>query len=527
MRTHYRESQLFTSYSMKALSKNTVLYQFGEKENSSLIVREGQALLIDCHSSNLGKELSRLELPQPNTIIHTHIQEEHTQEGNSFPKAITYIPEQLAIPATDPKLFKEIISQPWQDPEAWLENFGRETFDIGGRPLVSLPPYALSQTKNISAGQVIKWNGLELEAFSLPGHGLYALGFVIKEKGAVLAYASADTLMKGARMPNHFDIQVNYSDNGIVAQRKVLTQLASLEQKPFITSTGPLIENGPAEALELVQKIDAYLESITNHESSVNFTPMQDKEAFKGYIEVAKGIYQDTNFGNMVIFISDEGDGLIVDPGPCAYDLSPDERKKKFFHDLDTFERDFGLKQVSMALLTHFHGDHIDFAPYLEERYGAEVVTTIENADIINHPSKYNFSCNLPWYGFGISEINISKSVKLEETFHWGATAIIPVSLPTHCQGHCGFLLHFGDEYVACTGDAIQSRGSESTDFNVIPSNGETRKGIEAFVRLEREAITLNCGGHGSHFRQCKENYRDSIKKFTTSTPLFNALFFE
>jgi len=178
-----------------------------------------------------------------------------------------------------------------------------------------------------------------------------------------------------------------------------------------------------------------------------------------------------------------------------------------------------------MALLTHFHGDHIDFAPLLQERYNSQIITCTENADIILNPSKYNFSCHLNWYGFDINKISITKTIDYEETFYWNDIAITPIALPIHSQGHCGFILNLNDERVAITGDTIQSRGDDAPIFEVIPSNGETRNNFKAFKRLLNENITLNCGGHGSHFRQCQKTYEEAFARVSNSQKLFDNLF--
>ena len=191
----------------------------------------------------------------------------------------------------------------------------------------------------------------------------------------------------------------------------------------------------------------------------------------------------------------------MVDPGPCDFE-SPD-RTASFHRDLDLFEREYGLKHIDTALVTHFHGDHYDMAPELQRRYaGCRIAALDLVARVIESPREYNYSALLPWYNLGFERVAVDDVLNTTALYHWHDVAIRSIHLPGHCYCHAAHLLTYHGLRIALTGDTIQSRG-DSDGLGFIISNysvPDEHSGIlKAYRQMVNEPVDLNIGGHGSH----------------------------
>ncbi len=128
-----------------------------------------------------------------------------------------------------------------------------------------------------------------------------------------------------------------------------------------------------------------------------------------------------------------------------------------------------GLKTIDYLLITHYHGDHIQFAPLLRERYGAKIATTTNIASILKYPRKFRYPCTLYWYGFPFATLDCDVLLEYGNPLFWHGNAVTPIHTPGHCYAHTGFLLEWNGEKIACTGDALQyGSGLIRADWPII-----------------------------------------------------------
>ncbi|MHC4883682.1 MAG: MBL fold metallo-hydrolase [Planctomycetota bacterium] len=496
-------------------SERLTVYRFGEEEVSHLLVADGRSLLIDCHSDGLRDELEAQGLPLPELILHTHVSPEHCREGKTFPDAVIRVPKGEEVLASDPEEYARLANTVWEDPEDWMNTMGREPYGVGGSVTCFPPEVPLAIGESVAEGETLEWCGLTLEAISLPAHGRWALGYLLKEGNTTLAFFSGDLLRHPACLVNVYDLVSTYGGTTLGDLPELLRRVASLGVEAFFPASGPVIESGSCEAEELAKKIEAYQESRSWQ--SGNFTPEPAEAGTEvgPFIKVLEGIYQDKGFGNTVILIDEEGRACVIDPGPCGYGkgITLEDRQTEFGAGFDLLEKKAGLKTVDLVLVTHMHGDHYDMAPYLRERYGVHFATWSRLAEIIEDPNAYPYSCLLPWYNLGLGGTVVDEHVPMGGAVDWNGTAIEVVHLPGHSSAHCGFILDFRGERLALTGDTIQSRGGAGTVDFIITNDSEpfTDGVLQAYQSLAGKGITLNLGGHGSRFRNCEAMYRESL----------------
>ena len=233
------------------------------------------------------------------------------------------------------------------------------------------------------------------------------------------------------------------------------------------------------------------------------------------------------NFGNTILLIDREGNGLMVDPGPC--DFENPERVDDFVADLEKFESQAGLKKIDLVLVTHFHGDHFDMWPVVRDRYpGCRLAAWQPVADVLRHPDDYPYACMLRWYGLGWDRCEVDIGMTRQEALDWHGNPVHTVYLPGHCFVHAGYWMDWNGRRLLFSGDSIQIRGT-ADEMQLLISNhsvpGTDEGHATAYRNVLPLGITLNLGGHGSHFENCGDVYAASLDKIEQTTVRLLGLF--
>ncbi|MCE9613911.1 MAG: MBL fold metallo-hydrolase [Lentisphaerae bacterium] len=503
------------------LAPDLHVYSLVGEATSHLLVRHGRSLLIDCHSGQLTRWLERRQLPVPEMMVHTHVQPQHCREADQFPAARLLVHAQLLELAADPAGYTRATRTTWENPASWMDTLGREPYGIAGCVTVFPPATPLKPTGTFREGDRIAWQDLVLEVIPLPGHSRAHVGFVLELAGRPLAIFSGDLLCNPSRLVNIFDLESNYSRVDFNAVATVLRELAQRPVRLYFPATGPVLTDGPDQALALVEAIQSYEVALAWQSGVFQPAPQAEGPRVGRYQRLHKGVYQMATFGNCILLIDDQGRGLMCDPGPCDFEST--DRLADFHRDLDVFERECGLKAIDQVLVTHIHGDHYDMVPELQRRYPACRVAALDRvAQVLEAPWDYAYAALLPWYGLGFDHVTVDDVLTEDAPFAWHDTSIRPVHLPGHCYCHAGYLLTFNGLRLAFTGDTIQSRGEAGgVDFLICNySIPDARSGIvKAYRRMAAETVDLNLGGHGSHFRDCAALYAESLRRIEHALP--------
>lgn len=508
------------------LVPNVRVFSLLGEATSHLVVRNGRSLLIDCHSAQMARWLGRRGLPSPDLILHTHVQPEHCREADQFPVARILVHDELRPLASDRAAYEAAAHTVWDNPADWMNTLGREKYGVAGSITVFPPEVPLKVDRTFHEGARIAWQDLVFEVIPLPGHSRHHVGFVLELDGRQLAVFIGDLFRHPAKLVNVYDLECNYGGTAIASLPAVLRELARRPVQRYFPATGHVIENGPAQALELAGAIDAYQEALKWRSGDFKPAPQSEYPRVGRYIQLHKGIYQLDNFGNCILLIDDQGRGLMFDPGPCDFE-SP-TRLADFHHDLDLFERECGLKTIDLTLVTHIHGDHYDLVPELRKRYpGCRVGAWDLVARVMEAPWDYPYPALLPWYNLGFDHVAVDDVLSGEKPYDWHGVAIRSIHLPGHCYCHAAYLLTFNGLRLAITGDTIQSRG-EAGGLDFIISNHSVPDGnsgiLKTYRQMVREPVDLNLGGHGSHFVECQAHYAESLRRIEYALPYFRRL---
>lgn len=496
-----------------SLASAATVYSFIGPQSSHLLASGGCAVLIDCHDPLLHQKIADAGLPLPTQILHTHIQPEHCREGFSFGDTPIHVHAPDALLAFHPGAVMARAKMQKADLNAWPSLLGKEPFGIGGCQMDFPPAEKLPMGHSFEIGAVFSCGNVTLEVIGLPFHKEHAVGFVVRDSDkTICAIFSGDLFHDGPFLVDAFSLAANYGQTRLNDFPVLASRLLEFGNVPFFPASGPPIREAAGQIKSLAEKI----ERLSNIKAPALPAPIAGQQPLRRagrFREIEKGVFNLVNFGNVIVFISDDGSGLLVDPGPCDYE-NPD-RETDFLDDLHALETEAGLRQIDLVLLTHFHGDHIDMLLLVRARYRhCKVATWSMVADVVKHPDRFSYSCLLPWYNVGVDSMKVDIRADLHSTLDWQGRQIRVIHLPGHAYVHCGFLFSFNGRNIAVTGDTVQGYGQPDEGQLIITNRAAPVSGegpLDAYRELARHRIDLNLGGHGSWFYETAPVYAASI----------------
>ena len=276
-----------------------------------------------------------------------------------------------------------------------------------------------------------------------------------------------------------------------------------MELDLLLPSTGAVIHDPSGDIDLLLQRLAWVWNPPSRRDADetalTNYVPLRE---FGRYREILPGLFQNNNSGNIIIFVNEEGNGLLIDPDPCVW-FSWEENCREVQADFDLLEKEAGLKQVDYALATHYHGDHVQYCGLLRERYGTKIYATPDVADLMAHPERYPYPACIDWYGFPFKHIEVDGLLAYNEPFCWQDISITPFHTPGHCQAHAGFSIEWQRVKIVCCGDALQyGSGPVQTGLPIIYNDTAWPEfGLHAtLARLAQLRPQLLLGGHSHSF---------------------------
>ena len=497
------------------------LWQLSDETTGYLLVREGRSLLIDCPSGDAAAALRAAGLPAPEVVLHTHVQAEHCHEWAAFPAAVVHVPAGAAEIARRSDAYFAACRTEWPPSREW-DSRGQEPYGIAGCVTERPPAQALAVAGELVPGAEFAWADVRLTVVPLPGSGKHAIGLHWAAAGVLF---SGDVVRAGGLLVNFYDLERGYGISlGHQQLRASLAKVRELAPRLLCPSTGPVSDDPAGDVARLLARLDrlAALPARRAGEPGaiINFTPQRE---FGRYRQVAPGLYQNTNFGNIILFVDDAGRGLMVDPDFCVWE-SWESNCRQLHADLDLLERETGLKTIERALCTHYHGDHVQYADVLRARYGTTVWAAPDVAAVMEWPHEFPYPCTIDWYGFPFKRVRVDRRMDYDRTLDWHGTPVTPLWTPGHCGAHTSFLVVWGGVRVLCAGDVFQYGSGPigaglpiAYNDNAWPARGAART-YRAMQALLPELIL------GGHSHACRDPGGTVLRDFAEQAAACEAL---
>ncbi len=471
---------------------------FASETNGYLITRNGRSLLVDCPCTDMAERIAARGLPRPEVILHTQVQEEHCREWASLGDARVYVHSGSEEIARRTEQFFKDCRTVWGLDRQWgPDDRGMEKYGIGGCVTERPPQQPLNVAGVLKPGEIFRWQDVELEVLALPGSGKRSIGLYWRQKGILF---SGDLFAAGGYLVNLYDIERGYGlYNGWQELFASLDKVAALDPKLGCPSTGPVTHQPGGDCrtmrVRLRQAMRPTWRGLVRRPQKA---PLRDLGILRQHSE---GIFQSNNGGTIALFIDKQGRGLIVDPDICVwFDWATNCGLMN--QSLNLLEKEAGLKTIDWALITHYHGDHMEYAPLLRERYGTKVMTSGPVADVLERPRDYGYPCVLDWYNFPYNSLKVDRRLRYGEVLDWHGTPVEVFHAPGHCWAHAAYCLPWEGKIVACTGDTFMyGGGGIAHGFPITWSDTAwpQRSPLSTYQKFAQLKIDLYLGGHGAY----------------------------
>jgi len=88
-------------------------------------------------------------------------------------------------------------------------------------------------------------------------------------------------------------------------------------------------------------------------------------------------------------------------------------RRRVLMHGLAPLKQKLGVERIDVALISHFHDDHVAGVPMLQRVFGTQCWAPENFADLLERPDAHRFPCNWP------EPLRIDRRLPLAEPFAW------------------------------------------------------------------------------------------------------------
>jgi glyoxylase-like metal-dependent hydrolase (beta-lactamase superfamily II) len=325
--------------------------------------------------------------------------------------------------------------------------------------------------------------GLQVTVIPLPGVTLMQCGLEI-ELAAVCRKVvfCGEAVHSAGRLARVAPLQYNYNDlPGAVNCHLAAQELRNRKPDALLPSLGePILSDADGALVSLQRMLDTLCADRPNESKLIASLPEAPLVRVTDHVWMAPQSVAISWF-----VISETGKALVLDYGYSTRGVMlqgypTPQRRRALLHSLGALRRQFGIDRIDVALLSHFHDDHVCGVPVLQRVFGTQCWASEAFADLLEHPEAHCFPCNWPVPCRIDRRLPVDGSVTWEEyTFHFG-----PMSGHTRFAALIGFeadgkrFAHTGDQYFF-------QRGTGGWARNPIAQNHVYRNGalLDGFRR--------------------------------------------
>jgi len=474
----YRRTRFAPTGVPKKISDNLFLF---EDTCNVYVVREGsRCVLVDFGSGKILDHLAGLGITQVDWVLHTHHHRDQCQ--GDWKLAERKIP--VAVPAHERHLFADARNF-WRNRRVFhlyyvRNDFNTITEDIPvARPLQDYSTFA--------------WGKTEFYVLPTPGHTLGSITLMATIDGKKTAF-SGDLMHAPGKIQTLYDTQVNYGGSeGIDLGIFSLSRLRELKPALLCPSHGEVLSNPDDGIGQTIRRLTDYYKFQTGNDPSEEGMPYAVSPHLICHYQTTSSFYAILSNSGKAMFI-DYGSASGVHFGNFERATSTTDRIRFVEHNIDRLKRDYGLKQVDVAMPSHMHDDHMNGFPHLVRHHSTRVWCYENMVDIFENPRGHNLGCILG------EPFKVARSFRDGEKFRWEEFEFEIKHSPGHTDYQMALFVTIDGQKVAFTGDAFfpNPRNDGTLRHNLIFRNHVEHDSHLKCVRtlLEREPQTI-CPGHG------------------------------
>jgi glyoxylase-like metal-dependent hydrolase (beta-lactamase superfamily II) len=163
-------------------------------------------------------------------------------------------------------------------------------------------------------------------------------------------------------------------------------------------------------------------------------------------------------------------------------------RRRPLLHGAAALKRQFGIDRIDVAMIGHFHDDHVCGVPMLQRLYGTECWVPENFSELILHPEAHKFPCNWP------EAPRIDKVLPLGSEFSWEEYKFRLEPMSGHTRFSVAILFEADGKRFAHTGDQYffqhrKAPGKDDWSITEVAQNHVYQNG--AFLESYRESARM------------------------------------
>lgn len=349
--------------------------------------------------------------------------------------------------------------------------------------------------------------GLSVEVIPLPGAPMSQIGFGLSlgENGRQVVF-SGETIHSPGRVPRIAPLQYDYVDiPGLANVYYSAEILCRRKSDALLPSLGePILEDIDNALVQLQSSLRRICQNRITAFGGLSMIERLDLLHSDPLVKVTDHIYLNrfTNCNTWFV-ISDCGKALALDCGYLWFPIGmarypKSDNRRPLLHSVDELNKRFGINQIDVVLLSHFHDDHVAGVPLLQRLHGTECWATDNFADLVEQPHAHRFPCTSP------RAMKVNRRIRFDETVQWEEYEFhfAPLSGHTRFATLIGFeadgkrYAHVGDQYFFQHDDLPPSHANPISP-SFVYSNGALLNGFTQsaeWLRKWRPDIVI--GGH-------------------------------
>jgi len=396
----------------------------------------GGLLIVDAGTGAWLEQLD--ELPaRPAALALTHYFRDHAAGAARAARA--------GIPVYVPEYERAILAEPQEHLRR------RETYIIYDNLWDLFVPIEPTPVAGVLRDyDTVTLAGIEAEVVPLPGATLTQSGLILETGGRRIAFCG-ETIHSPGRVARVAPFQYNYNDLPGAQNCYVSAQrLRDCGVAGLLPSLGqPILDDADSALDQLQQSLRALCAGRPGMLGAMDLVHADPVE------KVTEHVWKSRVSGALSWFlISRSGKCLALDygynmPAAAPPGYSNPWRRRALLHSLDGLKKHTGADRVDVALVSHFHDDHVAGIPVLQRVQGTACWAPEPLADLLEHPEAHCFPCNWPVPIRVDRRIGVDEIVRWEEyTFRFGA-----MNGHTRFSALIGFeadgkrFVHTGDQY--------------------------------------------------------------------------------
>ena len=315
--------------------------------------------------------------------------------------------------------------------------------------------------------------GMEVQILPLSGVTTTQIGLCVErgQRGRVVFCGEA--IHSPGRLARVAPLQYNYNDlPGAIHAYDSARRLRQSDIHALLPSLGNPIVDAVDPALEQLQESLRYLV-----EDRPGMTELLDQTESDDLVKVTDHVYMATRSGSSNWFlVSETRKALAIDFGYRQPSLSANYPKRHSrradLHSIEALKSRFGIDGIDVALISHFHDDHVCGVPLLQRLFDTQCWAAANFADLLADPSAHCFPCTWP------EPLRVHRRIGLDEVVDWEGFRFhfAPMSGHTRFAALIGFeadgkrYAHTGDQYFF-------QKGVDGWSDNVVMQNHVYRNG--------------------------------------------------